>query len=68
MLAEFIGQALYLDGLTTLSADTAEALAGFKGQALYLGDLTTLSPEAAAALAKCKAAVKLPLNMTLPKP
>jgi hypothetical protein len=42
---------LRLNGLTTLSADAARALAGFQGPLLHLDGLTTLSAESAAALA-----------------
>jgi hypothetical protein len=41
---------LGLDGLTTLSDETAEALAGYQGTCLFLRGLTTLSAKAAAAL------------------
>ena len=49
---EFEGRGLFLDGLTTLDADTAEALAEFKGKMLYLNGLTTLDTAKAKALAK----------------
>ena len=54
LLAEFKGQDLYLNGLTTLDADTAKALAEFKGQYLYLNGLTTLDADTAKALADFK--------------
>lgn len=41
---------LGLDGLTTLSDETAEILAGYRGDCLFLRGLTMLSAEAAAAL------------------
>ena len=43
-----------LDGLTSLDAETAKALAEFKGEILELDDLTELTPEAAKALAVFK--------------
>jgi hypothetical protein len=51
LVAEFTGDELALDSLTTLSVDAAEALAEFKGRSLSLDGLKTLSPEAARALA-----------------
>jgi hypothetical protein len=45
--------ALHLDGLVSLDADVAIALAGFRGE-LWLGGLTLLSPEAARGLAAHK--------------
>ena len=54
MVAEFKGPWLYLNGLTTLDADTAKALAAFKGQGLYLNVLTTLDADTAKALAEFK--------------
>jgi hypothetical protein len=59
---------LHLSDLTTLTPETAAALAKFTGASLYLGNLKTLDPDAAAALAKCKAKVSLPYTMKLPKP
>jgi hypothetical protein len=50
-LAQHKGRRLYLNGLTTLSAEAATALAQHKG-ALFLNGLTTLSAEAATALAQ----------------
>ena len=49
-LAEFKGQLLSLNGLTTLDADIAKTLAEFKGQELFLG-LTTLDADLAKTLA-----------------
>jgi len=43
---------LILNGLTTLSPETAHALAQFRGHNLYLNGLTRLSDEAAKALAQ----------------
>jgi len=53
-LAEFKGQQLRLNGLTTLDADTAKALAEFKGDWLVLNGLTTLDAETAKMLAEFK--------------
>ena len=46
LLAEFKGRSDYLffNGLTTLDADTAKALAEFKGRYLYLNGLTRSTP------------------------
>jgi hypothetical protein len=53
LATDFKGLVLQLEGLTTLDAETAKALAEFKGD-LSLDGLTTLSPEAAKALAEFK--------------
>jgi hypothetical protein len=52
-IVQFNGQGLFLDGLTTLSAEAATALTQHKGE-LYLAGLTTLSDEAAKAFAQFK--------------
>jgi hypothetical protein len=54
LVAKFKGQQeqLSLNGLTTLDAATAAALAEFEGVALFLDGLTTLSVDTAKALAK----------------
>ena len=54
-LAEFKGELLRLDGLTTLDPETAKALGEFKGESLRLNGLTTLDPDAAKALAESTA-------------
>ncbi len=53
---------IYLDGLTSLSAEAAQALAKHEGE-LSLNGLTSLSAEAAQALAKCGGG--LPRNMAI---
>jgi len=58
-LAQFMGDNLYLVGLTTLSPKSAQALAQFKGEYLNLDGLTTLSPETAKALAQFKGFLNL---------
>jgi hypothetical protein len=58
LVTEFKGTWLYLNGLTTLSADAAKALAQHKG-GLSLNGLTTLSDEAATALAQHKGDLSL---------
>jgi hypothetical protein len=50
LMAEFTGDELSLDSLTSLSTDAARVLADFKGRSLSLDGLKTLSPEAARAL------------------
>jgi hypothetical protein len=51
-LAELNGRNLRLNGLTTLDADTANALAQFKGAGLWFKCLTTLDADTALALAE----------------
>ena len=51
LLAEFKGQQLDLNGLTTLDADIAKVLAEFKGRGLALNGLTSLNIANAKALA-----------------
>ena len=54
LLAEFKGQQLDLNGLTTLDADTVKGLAEFKGHTLQLNGLTTLDADIAKTLAEFK--------------
>ena len=54
LLAEFKGDNLFLNGLTTLDANTARILAEFKGRILNLDGLTTLDADTAKALAEFK--------------
>ncbi|MGB8854948.1 MAG: M56 family metallopeptidase [Pirellulales bacterium] len=56
---EFAGDRFPLNGLTTLDADTAEALATFKGQVLRLDGLTTVDADTATALAEFKGSLTL---------
>ncbi len=51
LVAEFTGDELVLDRLTSLSVDAARVLAEFKGRSLSLDGLKSISPEAARALA-----------------
>jgi hypothetical protein len=51
---EFKGARLILDGLATLDADTAKALAEFKGEWLTLAGLATLDADTAKALTEFK--------------
>ncbi|MFN5867967.1 MAG: hypothetical protein ACK46A_01390, partial [Akkermansiaceae bacterium] len=53
-LAEFKGEILKLNGLTSLDAETAKALAEFKGEDLGLVGLTSLDAETAKVLAEFK--------------
>ena len=50
---------LFLNGVTTLSPEVADALAEYEGWSLSLNGVTTLSDEAAKALAKCKGGLSL---------
>ena len=59
-LAAFEGQ-LYLDGLTELSPEAAEALVRSEASSLHLNGLTGISPEAAEGLGRC-GALNLHLN------
>lgn len=54
LVARYKGQELSLDGLNTLDADTAKALAAFDGERLWLNGLVTLEPDAAQALSAYK--------------
>ena len=54
LLAEFKGQQLDLNGLTTLDADTAKALAEFKSAGLLLDGVTTLDADTTKPLAEFK--------------
>ena len=58
-LAEYKGQQLCLQGLTTLDADTGKALAEFKGRQLILMGLTTLDADTVKALGQFKGQVNL---------